>query len=70
MRKFRTGLARSLREYFRRLWYRSVMPKTYERRYSLESPDYFLRLALECSSRSSGYLNLRRLLEELEIHAI
>jgi len=67
---WRTGLARSLREYCRRLWYRNVMPKTHEYRYSLESPDYFLRLALECSSRSSGYLKLRRLLETLEVHAV
>ena len=63
---WRTGLARSLREYCRRLWYRAVMPNTYLRRYSLESPDYFLRLALECSSRSSGYLKIRKLLESLE----
>ena len=63
---WRTGLARSLREYCRRLWYRRVMPNTYDYRYSQESPDYFLRLALECSCRSSGFLNLRGLLEKLE----
>jgi hypothetical protein len=67
---WRTGLARSLREYCRRLWYRNVMPKTYEYRYSIENPDYFLRLSLECSSRSYGFLNLRRLLEELEAQAM
>ncbi len=66
---WRTGLARSLREYCRRLWYRAVMPKTYERRYSMESPDYYLRLSLLCSSRSNGYLKLRRLLEALEVQA-
>ncbi len=63
---WRTGLARSLREYCRRLWYRRVMPNTFEQRYSKENPDYFLRLALECSSRSSGFLNIRTLLENLE----
>jgi len=67
---WRTGLARSLREYCRRLWYRRIMPNTYDYRYSQESPDYFLRLALECSSRSSGFFNLRGLLEKLEAQSI
>lgn len=67
-RVWRTGLARATREFARRLWYHSVMPNAYARRYSTESPDFFLRLALECSSRCSGYLKLRRLLEALEAH--
>jgi hypothetical protein len=67
---WRTGLARATREYCRRLWYRNVMPQTCVRRYSLESPNYFLRLALECSARASGYLGLRRLLEAFEVFAV
>ena len=68
LRMWRTGLARATREFARRLWYKNVMPNTYSKRYSLEKPDFFLRLAIECSSRSSGYLKLRRLLEALEAH--
>ena len=63
---WRTGLARATRELARRFWYSKVMPNEYIERYSKETPDFFLRLALECSSRSRDYLKLRRLLEKLE----
>ena len=42
---WKTVLARSLREYCRRLWYARVMPNTYLERYSLEDRDYYLRFA-------------------------
>lgn len=62
---WRTGLMRALREHCRRLWYQKVMPKTFEKRYSRETPGYFLELARLCSKNASGFLGIRNLLDHL-----
>lgn len=62
---WRTGLMRALREHCRRLWYENIMPRTFQYRYSKETPGYFLDLARLCSENAGGFLGLGRLLGRL-----
>ncbi|MEV0298876.1 hypothetical protein [Nocardia sp. NPDC050710] len=61
----RTVLARSAREACRRWWYARHMPQTYIRRYSLESTDAFLELALWAAARLNGFDRLAKVLAVL-----
>jgi hypothetical protein len=61
-----TVLLRSTREACRRLWYAHHMPKTYIRRYSMESTGVFLELAAWAVSRLDGFDALAGLLAKLQ----
>lgn len=57
-----TVLARSIREFCRRLWYARTMPNTYNSRYEHERKDYFLDLALCALRRLHKYNKIWELL--------
>lgn len=59
---WKTILARSIREYFRRLWYANIMPNSYKKRYSQEGRDYFLELALFALIQTRGFPEIQKLL--------
>jgi hypothetical protein len=61
---WQTLLARSLREYCRRLWYGHVMPKTYLKRYQAEPRDLYLDLALAAARHVDGYTDLKTFLDK------
>lgn len=61
---WKTLLARSFREYCRRLWYNHVMPWTYQERYSMEVRDHFLDLAGVAVNELDGYSDILNFLEE------
>ncbi|WP_280266960.1 hypothetical protein [Nocardia wallacei] len=60
-----TILARSTREACRRLWYAQHMPRTYLRRYSMESTDAFLDLALTALAHVNDFEHLAALMTRL-----
>ncbi len=59
-----TLFCRSLREYCRRIWYKRVMPRTYQLRYGTEKPDLFLNLADSVSIHIDGYTTIKEFLEK------
>ncbi|MQY28411.1 hypothetical protein NRB56_39950 [Nocardia sp. RB56] len=61
----RTVLMRSTREACRRLWYADKLPRTYLRRYAMESTDTFLDLAAWAAGRLDDVDHLARLLAYL-----
>lgn len=60
---WKTVLARSTREFCRRLWYARVMPNTYYRRYGLEGREYYLDLAITAGSQISSLPDLNDFLK-------
>ncbi|MRH88144.1 hypothetical protein GFY24_11935 [Nocardia sp. SYP-A9097] len=65
-RLLQTVLVRSTREACRRWWYARNMPRTYSRRYSMESTDAFLDLALWAASQLNGVDHLAKVLAILQ----
>ena len=59
---WKTVLARSIREYFRRLWYANIMPWNYNNRYAKEGRDYYLELALFALIQTKSYPEIQKLL--------
>jgi len=62
-----TLFCRSLREYCRRVWYKNVMPWTYQCRYGSEQYDLFLNLAIAASDHIDGYTTIKVFLEKCKL---
>jgi hypothetical protein len=62
-----TLFCRSLREFCRRLWYKHIMPRTYQCRYGTERYDLFLNLAIAASDHVDGYTTIKVFLEKCKL---
>jgi len=60
---WKTLLARSLREYCRRIWYWNVMPNSYQVRYGEEPATHFLKLAQASAKNIDGFSAIKEFLD-------